>query len=77
MEFIEKLAREHGTGGWQTLDDMVRFGKAVAAAEREACAKVCETGYGGDAALVGRSCATKIRRRSNAGGKPQSEAASD
>lgn len=35
MNQIEKLAREHGTGGWQTLDDMVRFGEAVAAAERE------------------------------------------
>lgn len=42
MDLIEKLAREHGTGGWQTLEDMVRFGKAVAEAEREACAKVCE-----------------------------------
>lgn len=35
MDWIEKLARKHGTGGWQTLDDIVRFGKAVAAAERE------------------------------------------
>lgn len=35
MDWIEKLAREHGTGGWQSLDDMVRFGMAVAAAERE------------------------------------------
>ncbi|MGZ8220091.1 MAG: hypothetical protein ACXWT0_00435 [Methylobacter sp.] len=43
MDWIEKLAREHGTGGWQTLADMVLFGEAVAAAEREACAKVCET----------------------------------
>lgn len=30
MERIEKLARAHGTGGWQTLEDMVRFGNAVA-----------------------------------------------
>ena len=35
MDTIERLAREHGTGGWQTLDDMVRFGEAVAEAERE------------------------------------------
>lgn len=35
MDWIEKIAREHGTGGWQTLDDMVRFGQAVAAAERD------------------------------------------
>lgn len=30
MDWIENLARKHGTGGWQTLDDMVQFGKAVA-----------------------------------------------
>lgn len=35
MGWIEKLARERGTGGWQTLDDMVRFGEVIAAAERE------------------------------------------
>ena len=29
---IEAIARAHGTGGWQTLDDMVRFGLAVRAA---------------------------------------------
>lgn len=29
---IEQIARAHGTGGWQTLDDMVRFGLAVRAA---------------------------------------------
>ena len=32
MEPIERLAREHGTGGWQTLEDMILFGKAVAEA---------------------------------------------
>ncbi len=36
------MARENGTGGWQSLEDMVRFADAVAAAEREACAKLCE-----------------------------------
>lgn len=35
MDTIERLAREHGAGGGQTLDDMVRFGEAVAEAERE------------------------------------------
>lgn len=42
MDWIEKLAREHGTGGWQTLDDMVRFGKAVAFRVREDCAVLCD-----------------------------------
>lgn len=31
---IEAIARAHGTGGWQTLDDMVRFGLAVWQAAR-------------------------------------------
>lgn len=38
-EDVIQLAREHGTGGWQTLDAMVRFGERVAekavAEERE------------------------------------------
>jgi len=34
MDWIEKLAREHGTGGWQTLEDMVRCGNADADTER-------------------------------------------
>jgi hypothetical protein len=34
-------------------------------AEREACAKACESGFGGDAELVGRHCAMRIRKRSN------------
>lgn len=28
---IEQTAREHGTGGWQTLEDMVKFGEAIRA----------------------------------------------
>ena len=39
MDELEKLARQHGTGGWQTLDDMLKFGRAVQSAERERCAK--------------------------------------
>ena len=42
MNWIEKIAREHGTGGWQTIDDMVKFGEAIAKAECESCAKVCD-----------------------------------
>lgn len=26
---MEMIARAHGTGGWQTLDDMVRFARAI------------------------------------------------
>ena len=29
---MEMIARAHGTGGWQTLDDMVRFARAIEAA---------------------------------------------
>lgn len=72
MDWIEKLAREHGTGGWQTLDDMVRFGNAVAAAEREACAHVCDQGLHQvrengwiDAANERARCAAAIRARFN------------
>ena len=28
---LERLARNHGTGGWQTLDSMIEFGKAILA----------------------------------------------
>lgn len=31
-DWVEAIARKHGTGGWQTLADMVRFGRAVLAA---------------------------------------------
>lgn len=30
-EIAERVARNHGTGGWQTLEDMVRFGEALVA----------------------------------------------
>jgi hypothetical protein len=43
MDELEKLAREHGTGGWQTLADMMRFGRAVQATERERCAEICDS----------------------------------
>ena len=29
---MEMIARAHGTGGWLTLDDMVRFARAIEAA---------------------------------------------
>ncbi|SDV49781.1 hypothetical protein [Chitinasiproducens palmae] len=31
-ERIQEIAREHGTGGWQSLDDMMRFARAILAA---------------------------------------------
>ncbi len=68
MDWIEKLARAHGTGGWQSLDDMIRFGEAIANAaateEREACALVCDKNscdYTREGAEV---CAKEIRARS-------------
>ena len=67
MDWIEKLAREHGTGGWQTLEDMVRFGKAVAEEEREACARVCEKTINvAGTNVVANRFANAIRLRSNA-----------
>ena len=68
-EQVEALARKHGTGGWQTLADMVRFGKVCMAckpsadvrdavlAEREAFAAivkdVCERCRG---TMFGNGC---------------------
>lgn len=41
---IIKLAREAGFSEWsvQTPQDLIRFAKLVAQAEREACARICE-----------------------------------
>ena len=30
-EIAERVARSHGTGGWQTLEDMVRYAKSLVA----------------------------------------------
>jgi len=69
MDWIEKLAREHGTGGWVTLDDLVHFGKVVAEQERDACAKICETAadnaWSTGEAKFGDLFARAIRERSN------------
>ena len=77
-EDIIRMAREAGgTGGghWVfTLNELERFAALVAAAEREACAKVCEDsdhvvggkGYYdqlGDADATVRNIATAIRAR--------------
>jgi hypothetical protein len=44
------------------IDDLERFAALVAAAEREACAKVCETFYNHEA----KDCADAIRERGKA-----------
>ena len=56
-----------------TDKDIVRFAKLIAAKEREACAKVCETlwdtagnGMATEDAAYGNECATAIRARGQA-----------
>jgi hypothetical protein len=34
---IEDVARRHGTGGWQSLNDMKRFARAIIAATEAKC----------------------------------------
>jgi hypothetical protein len=69
QEDIIKLAREAGlaegiadglNGEWKAEREFLeRFAALVAAAEREACAKVCETFYNHEA----KDCAEAIRAR--------------
>jgi hypothetical protein len=65
---IIRMAREAGGGTtWWPLhtDTLERFTALVAAAEREACAKVCdELHYAADA--YGAQCAEAIRARGQA-----------
>ena len=63
---IIRMAREAGGDDWGIFRDFMpeieRFANLVAAAEREACAKVCEAeGKRVDASWV--SCAFAIRER--------------
>jgi hypothetical protein len=65
-EDIIRMAREAGGDDWGIFRDFMpeieRFANLVAAAEREACAKVCEAeGKRVDASWV--SCAFAIRER--------------
>lgn len=76
---IIRMAREAGLhkddGVWYsrsdvdadvTTDDLERFATLVAAAEREACARVCETRYMGDnnrEDMEAKRCAAAIRAR--------------
>ena len=65
---INRMAREAGLG-WVDADaQLERFAALVAAAEREACAKVCESRYMGDnnrEDMEARRCAVAIRTRGN------------
>ena len=63
---IVRMAREAGIGWLERAEGisefLERFANLVAAAEREACAQVCETkGEGVDASWV--SCAAAIRAK--------------
>ena len=54
---------------FETAESMFRFAALVTAAEREACAKVCEARYMGDnnrEDLEAKRCAAAIRARGDA-----------
>ena len=63
---IIRTARQVRDGGhWNQLD-LINFATIVAAAEREACAKVCESRFMGDLTredMEARRCAAAIRAR--------------
>jgi len=65
---IIRMAREAGCDiAW--ADSLERFAALVAAAEREACAKVCDARYMGDnnrEDMEARRCAAAIRARGQA-----------
>jgi hypothetical protein len=64
---IIKLAREAGIkndcdGIWCDADQLIAFAALVAAAEREACAKVCD-GMDHNGVMIAADCAAAIRAR--------------
>ena len=71
---IIRWAEEAGVPGWSdvwalTEDHLERFAALVAAAERAACAKVCDTHIVDDILVgvgIAQSCAAAIRARGNA-----------
>lgn len=67
---IIRMAREAGLDPdlWNYTDAFERFAALVASAEREACAKVCETfdqreAFNDEDMAVADACATAIRAR--------------
>ena len=67
---IIRMAREAGVGRWDAQEVAIeRFAALVAAAEREACALVCERRHVGDLTredMEARRCAEAIRARGEA-----------
>ena len=60
-----RMAREAGFSEWavQTPQDLERFAALVSAAEREACAQVCEDNKGGMSSYFKGEYAAAIRAR--------------
>jgi|DEB19_MinimDraft_3_1074340.scaffolds.fasta_scaffold11989_5 hypothetical protein len=58
------LSNDFGRFGYPYLPELERFAKLVAAAEREACAKVCEQLYADGFGI--NCCAAAIRARGEA-----------
>jgi len=68
-EQSKQEARSTNSGTWFVMEvkDLQRFAALVAAAEQEACAKICEARYMGDnnrEDMEARRCAAAIRARS-------------
>ena len=62
-----EINASHGSYNWIISRELERFAALVAAAEREACAKVCEARYMGDnnrEDMEARRCSAAIRARS-------------
>ena len=67
-DIIIRMAFEAGVS-FETAESMFRFAALVTAAEREACARVCEARYTGDnnrEDLEAKRCAAAIRARGDA-----------
>ena len=63
-----EINASHGSYNWIISRELERFAALVAAAEREACAKVCEARYMGDnnrEDMEARRCSAAIRARSS------------
>lgn len=69
-EDIIRMAREAGLPRFGDTDEIfslhsvIRFAALVAAAEREACAKVCDE-QDHDGVMIAKDCAIAIRARGN------------
>ena len=63
-----EIVVRHSNGSWVDVEQVLtRFARLVSAAEREACAQVCEARYMGDnnrEDMEAKRCAEAIRARS-------------